>query len=67
MKGPVAVACYKGQWDASVDALHKALGFMPPPKYRSPAQCQAQETDHTEAPAITTDEAFARGKKNASI
>ena len=36
--GPVAVACYEGTWDESVDVLHNTLGFTPPPEYRSPAQ-----------------------------
>lgn len=38
MEGPVAVACYEGLWNPSVDELHKALGFLPPPIYRSPRQ-----------------------------
>ena len=38
MEGPVAVACYEGQWDPSVDEVHKMLAFMPPEMYRSPKQ-----------------------------
>lgn len=30
--------CFESEWDASVDALHAALGFIPPPEFQSPLQ-----------------------------
>jgi glucose-6-phosphate 1-epimerase len=36
--GPVAINMFQSKWDESVDALHSAMGFVPPPMYRSPAQ-----------------------------
>lgn len=37
--GPlVAIEFYYAEWDESVDALHEAISFLPPPEYRSPAQ-----------------------------
>ena len=37
--GPlVAVDFYEAEWDESVDAVHEAIGFLPPEKYRSPKQ-----------------------------
>jgi phosphatidylethanolamine-binding protein len=34
----VLIDWYEAQWDESVDAVHEALNFMPPEKYRSPKQ-----------------------------
>ena len=72
MEGPVAVACYEGQWDPSVDELHKALGFLPPPIYRSPRQkaqqAGSQGTTKSDArasagaAASTTGTPFERGE-----
>jgi phosphatidylethanolamine-binding protein len=37
--GPVAsINWYQAQWDESVDALHDAIGFMPPADFQSPYQ-----------------------------
>jgi len=36
--GPVAAVAYKAEWDASCDAAHEALGFVPPPQFQSPKQ-----------------------------
>lgn len=37
--GPmVAIEYYEAEWDDSVDAIHESIGFVPPPKFRSPAQ-----------------------------
>ena len=52
MTGPVAVACYEGEWDASVDALHESLGFMPPPEHRSPKQKAQAESSAAAEPAV---------------
>jgi hypothetical protein len=39
--GPVVgVGWIQAQWDESVDVLHEAIGFLPPPEYRSPRQQQ---------------------------
>merc|ERR1719469_1093765 len=38
---PVAFGACEAQWDESVDALHEAIGFLPPPQYRSPKQVAA--------------------------
>jgi phosphatidylethanolamine-binding protein (PEBP) family uncharacterized protein len=34
----MALNIFSCEWDESVDALHKAIGFLPPPQYRSPQQ-----------------------------
>ena len=34
----VALGAWESEWDATVDAVHVAIGFMPPPQYQSPAQ-----------------------------
>jgi phosphatidylethanolamine-binding protein (PEBP) family uncharacterized protein len=40
--GPiVAVMWYQSQWDESIDAVHEAMGWLPPPEFRSPKQQQA--------------------------
>lgn len=37
--GPVVAATYYvSQWDESIDAMHQAMGWLPPPQFRSPAQ-----------------------------
>ncbi len=33
-----AVKVFQGEWDESCDTAHDALGFVPPPEYRSPHQ-----------------------------
>jgi len=38
---PIAFGGCEAQWDESVDALHEAMGFLPPPQYRSPKQIAA--------------------------
>jgi len=38
---PIAYGAFVSQWDESVDALHEAIGFLPPPQYRSPKQLEA--------------------------
>merc|ERR1719174_2596960 len=50
LEGPLAASWYEGTWDASVDQLHAALGFMPPPKYQSPSQ-KAAAVAATAAPS----------------
>ena len=34
----MAANAYKAEWDASVDAIHESLAFMPPEEYQSPLQ-----------------------------
>lgn len=34
----VGVAVVEAEWDEGVDALHAAIGFLPPEPYRSPSQ-----------------------------
>jgi len=42
--GPLkAVDCFQGEWDESVDAVHEAIGFMPPDPYKSPKQQAAAQ------------------------
>ena len=37
--GPVVGATYfESQWDESIDAVHAAMGWLPPAEFRSPAQ-----------------------------
>ena len=37
--GPVVAATwFESQWDESIDAVHEAMGWMPPPQFRSPSQ-----------------------------
>lgn len=38
---PVGVEAFLSEWDQSIDEIHKAAGYMPPPQYRSPAQKRA--------------------------
>ena len=33
-----AATFFQSQWDESVDAVHTAMGWLPPPQFRSPAQ-----------------------------
>lgn len=37
---PVAIGGFVSEWDESVDALHEAIGFLPPGQYRSPKQIE---------------------------
>jgi phosphatidylethanolamine-binding protein len=40
--GPIVGATwYESQWDESIDAVHEAMGWLPPPEFRSPKQQQA--------------------------
>lgn len=37
--GPIVAATwYESQWDESIDAVHEAMGWLPPPEFRSPKQ-----------------------------
>ena len=37
--GPVvAAAWFQSQWDESIDAVHEAMGWLPPAEFRSPKQ-----------------------------
>mmetsp|Transcript_112924 Transcript_112924/g.243264 ORF Transcript_112924/g.243264 Transcript_112924/m.243264 type:complete len:172 (+) Transcript_112924:2-517(+) len=38
LKGPVAAGAYESEWEEFVDGVHTAIGFLPPPQYRSPKQ-----------------------------
>lgn len=51
----VALNIFLAQWDESVDALHEAIGFLPPPKFRSPKQNEANPVDA--APAADAEDA----------
>merc|ERR1719464_1150096 len=35
---PISAAVYESEWGEECDGYHQALGFVPPEKYRSPAQ-----------------------------
>lgn len=37
----VAATWYESEWHESIDAIHEALGFLPPPEFRSPKQKEA--------------------------
>ena len=37
----VAATWFESEWHESIDALHEALGFLPPPEFRSPKQKEA--------------------------
>ena len=40
--GPiVGMTWYESQWDESIDAVHEAMGWLPPPEFRSPKQQEA--------------------------
>jgi phosphatidylethanolamine-binding protein (PEBP) family uncharacterized protein len=49
---PIAFGACEAQWDESVDALHEAIGFLPPPQYRSPKQIAANPIPLAPADAI---------------
>lgn len=53
----VGVQFYESQWDESVDAVHTAMGWLPPVGYRSPNQLQAAEEKHA---SPTAEALFAR-------
>jgi len=37
--GPVVAATwFESQWHESIDAVHEAMGWLPPPQFRSPSQ-----------------------------
>jgi phosphatidylethanolamine-binding protein (PEBP) family uncharacterized protein len=43
--GPVVAATwFEAEWHPSIDALHEALGWLPPPQFRSPKQRAANPT-----------------------
>ena len=39
--GPLAVGFFESEWEEFVDSVHEGIGFLPPPKYQSPAQAAA--------------------------
>jgi hypothetical protein len=44
--GPVVAATYfTSQWDESIDAVHEAMGWLPPPQFRSPKQEEAAASE----------------------
>lgn len=42
-----AVGAWEAEWDASVDAVHKGMGFAPPPELQSPGQKAAAGSGET--------------------
>jgi hypothetical protein len=50
---PVGVEAFLSEWDASVDEMHRALGYMPPPQHRSPAQKRAMLAAEASKPSAT--------------
>ena len=48
--GPVVAATYfESQWDACIDAVHIAMGWLPPPQFRSPSQEKLAATPAADA------------------
>jgi hypothetical protein len=39
---PVGVEAFLSEWDSSVDAMHRAMGYLPPPQFQSPSQKRGQ-------------------------
>ena len=53
---PIAIEAFLSKWDTTVDALHKAMGWLPPAPYLSPQQMQSQaakERDGAFAPGTS--------------
>ena len=51
--GPMyAATFFQSQWDESVDAVHTAMGWLPPPQFRSPAQEAANPLQPEPEPAF---------------
>jgi hypothetical protein len=51
---PISANLMNSKWGEECDSYHETLGFMPPEKYRSPAQQKSAEAATTAATTTTT-------------